>query len=50
MIVGDVPEVGRWFSADGDSFVLLIISFEDLLDLRSLQQCHTGGELSVTVI
>lgn len=45
-----VPEVGRWFSADGDSFVLLIISFKDLLNFRRLQQSHTGGKLSVTVI
>lgn len=33
MTVVDVPEVGGWLSADGDSFVLLIISFKDLLDL-----------------
>lgn len=48
--VVEVPEVGGGLSADGDSFVLLIVSFKDLLDLRSLQQGHTGGQLSVAVI
>lgn len=45
-----VPEVGGGLSADGDSFVLLIVSFQDLLHLGSLQQGHTGGQLSVAVI
>lgn len=49
-MVVEVPEVGWWLGGDGDSFVLLIISFQDLLNLRRLQQGHTGGELSVAVI
>lgn len=45
-----VPEVGGGLSADGDSFVLFIVSLKDLLDLRSLQQGHTSSELSVAMI
>lgn len=48
--VAEIPEVGGGLSADGDSFVLLIVAFKDLLDLWSLQQGHTGGQLSVAVV
>lgn len=45
-----VPEVGRWLGADRDSFVLFIISLKNLLNLRGLQQGHTGSKLSVAMI
>lgn len=45
-----VPEVGGGLSADRNRFVLFVISFKDLLDLRSLQQGHAGGQLSVAMI
>lgn len=48
-VVG-VPEVGGGLGADGDSFVLFIISLKDLLDLRGLQQGHTSSKLSVAMI
>lgn len=45
-----VPEVGGGLSADRNRFVLFVISFKYLLDLRSLQQGHAGGQLSVAMI
>lgn len=45
-----VPEVGGGLGADGDGFVLFIISLKNLLNLRGLQQGHTGGKLSVAMI
>lgn len=46
----EVPEVGGGFSADGDSFVLFIISLKNLLDLGGLQQGHASSKLSVAMI
>lgn len=46
----EVPEVCGGLGADGDSFVLFIISLKDLLDLRSLQQSHTSSKLCVAMI
>lgn len=45
-----VPEVGGGLGADGDGFVLFIISLKNLFDFRGLQQGDTGGELSVAMI
>lgn len=45
-----VPEVGGGLGADGDGFVLFIISLKNLLNLRGLQQGHTGSKLSVAMI
>lgn len=46
----EVPEVGGGLGADGDSFVLFIVSLKDLLDLGGLQQGHTSSKLSVAMI
>lgn len=45
-----VPDVSRRLGADGHSFVFLVVSLQNLLHFRGLQQSHTGGQLRVTVI